>query len=133
MSVRTLGKAVLVWVAILGLAILNGALRDVVVAEIAGLTAARAASGVILCICILLAALVAAPWFGRLPARWWWGIGTLWLTLTFSFETAVGYAQHGSLRALLDAYTMHGGNLWPLVLLVTFVAPRLAARIRGYA
>ena len=130
---RTLGKAVVVWVAILGLAIINGALRDAVVAEIVGPTAARAASGVILCICIFLAALTATRWFGRLPSKAWWGIGTLWLTLTVVFETAVGYAQLGSWRALLDAYTLQGGNLWPLVLLATLVSPWLGARIRGYA
>ena len=133
MPLRTLGKAVVVWAAILGLALVNGALRDLVVAEFVGRTAARAASGVILCLCIFLAALVAARWFGRLSTRTWWGIGALWLTLTVVFETAVGYAQHGSWRALLDAYTLQGGNLWPLVLLATLVSPWLGARIRGYA
>jgi len=131
--VRTLGKAVVVWVAILALAIVNGALRDMVVAGFVGRAAARAASGVILCMCIFLAALIAAPWLGRLSTRTWWGIGMLWLTLTVVFETAVGYAQHGSWQTLLDAYTLQGGNLWPLVLLATLVSPWLGARIRGYA
>jgi hypothetical protein len=131
MLIRILGKVVIVWAAILALAILNGALRDVVVAEIVGGTAARVASGVILCLLILIAACIAAPWFGRLPVRSWWGIGALWLTLTVVFETAVGYAQHGSWRLLLDAYTLRGGNLWPLVLLATLVSPWLGARMRG--
>jgi hypothetical protein len=52
MLIRILGKVVIVWAAILALAILNGALRDVVVAEIVGGTAARVASGVILCLLI---------------------------------------------------------------------------------
>jgi hypothetical protein len=133
MPVGTLNKAVLVWAAILALAIVNGALRDALVAGIVGPTAARAASGIILCTCILAAAFVATPWFGRLPSRSWWGIGTLWLTLTVIFETAVGYAQHRSWHALLDAYTLQGGNLWPLILLATLVSPWLGARARGYA
>jgi hypothetical protein len=128
---RTLGKAVTVWVGILGLAIVNGALRDAVVAEIVGGTVARAASGVILCLLILMATLIATPWFGTLPARSWWGIGTLWLALTVVFETAVGYAQHESWQSLLDAYTLQGGNLWPLVLIATLVSPWLGARMRG--
>jgi hypothetical protein len=130
--VRTLAKALLVWAAILALAIVNGAVRDALVAGIVGPTAARAASGIILCTFILVAAFVATPWFGRLQSRSWWGIGMLWLTLTVMFETAVGYAQHQSWHALLDAYTLQGGNLWPAVLGATLVSPWLAARIRGY-
>ena len=132
MPVGTPFKAVLVWAAILAVAIVNGAVRDALVAGIVGPTAARAASGIILCTCILGAAFIAAPWFGTLPSKSWWGIGTLWLTLTLIFETAVGYAQHRSWHALLDAYTLQGGNLWPLVLLATLVSPWLGARIRGY-
>jgi hypothetical protein len=130
-KIRTLRKAVIVWAAILGLAIVNGALRDTVVVKLVGETMARAASGVILCLLIFVAALIAAPWFGRLPARVWWSIGALWLGLTVVFETAAGYAQHGSWQSLLDAYTLQGGNLWPLVLLATLVAPWVGARMRG--
>ena len=32
---------------------------------------------------------------------------------------------------LLDAYTFEGGNIWPLVLLATLLAPRLAGRRLG--
>jgi hypothetical protein len=35
------------------------------------------------------------------------------------------------LQRLLDAYTFQGGNLWPLVLVTTLIAPWLGARIRG--
>ncbi len=60
-----------------------------------------------------------------------WIIGGMWLALTFSFEVIVGYAQHQSWQRLLDAYTLQGGNLWPLVLVTTFIAPWAGARIRG--
>jgi len=32
---------------------------------------------------------------------------------------------------LLEAYTFKDGNIWPIVLLVTLVAPLLAVRLRA--
>ena len=39
--------------------------------------------------------------------------------------------QHQSWQQLVEAYTFKDGNLWPLVLVVTFVAPLLAVRVRS--
>ncbi|HWI82430.1 hypothetical protein [Ramlibacter sp.] len=124
-------KSILVWIAILMLAILNGALRDIALVHALGPTLARFVSGVVLCSVIVAAAALAAPWLGKLPLRAFWWIGTLWLVLTLGFETAVGYAEHQSWQRLLDAYTLQGGNLWPLVLITTLIAPRVGARLRG--
>jgi hypothetical protein len=38
--------------------------------------------------------------------------------------------QHKSWAELLQAYTFRDGNIWPLVLLVTVLAPVLAWRLR---
>jgi hypothetical protein len=130
---KTLLKAVLVWVAILLVAILNGALRESVLVHFLGSTIARALSGVILCLCIVAAAALATPWLGPLAQSSLWLIGAVWLVFTVVFELTVGYAQHTSWRQVLGAYTLQGGNLWPLVLLTTFIAPWLGARIRGWA
>jgi hypothetical protein len=128
---QALLKAILVWAAILMLAILNGALRDMVLVHALGPTLARLVSGIALCMIIVCVAAVAAPWLGRDALRSLWLVGALWLVLTLGFETAVGYIQHQSWERLLDAYTFRGGNLWPLVLLTTLIAPWLGARIRG--
>lgn len=130
MSAQTLLKSVLVWVIILTLALLNSALRDVVLVPALGQTPARFVSGVVLCFLIVAAAALAAPWLGKPPPRSFWRIGALWLVLTLGFETAVGYAEHQSWQRLLDAYTLQGGNLWPLVLVTTMIAPWIGARIR---
>jgi hypothetical protein len=128
---RALLKSVLVWAAILVLAILNGLLRDMVLVHALGPTSARLVSGIVLCAVIVAAAAQAAPWHGKLAPRSFWLIGALWLVLTLLFETAVGYAQHRSWQRLLDAYTLQDGNLWPLILVTTLIAPWLGARIRG--
>lgn len=124
-------KSVVVWLAILLVAILNGALRDAALVSLLGPTVARFLSGIILCAVILAAAGLTARWFGTLSPGSRWYIGALWLVLTLAFELTVGYAQHQSWQKLLDAYTFQGGNLWPLVLVTTFIAPWAGARIRG--
>jgi hypothetical protein len=128
---QALLKTLVVWVAILLVAVANGALRDLFLANLLGATAARFASGIVLCAVILAAAALSARWFGDLPPGSRWFIGALWLVLTLGFEISVGYAQHHSWQRLLDAYTLQGGNLWPLVLVTTFIAPWVGARIRG--
>src|SRR5262245_16687602 len=103
MPSRTLLKAVLVWAAILFVAILNGALRDTVLVHILGPSTARALSGVILCVCIVAAATLATSWLGPLAQSSRWLIGALWLVLTILFELTVGYAQHASWQQVLGA------------------------------
>jgi hypothetical protein len=59
-------------------------------------------------------------------------IGILWLILTLVFEFGFGhFLQHKTWPQLLKAYTFQEGNLWPLVLIVTTLAPLLAAYLRG--
>jgi len=128
---KVLLKTIVVWVAILLVALLNGALRDTVLVNILGSVAARFLSGIVLCAVILIAAALTARWFAPLSPGSRWYIGVWWLMLTLGFELSVGYAQHQSWQALLDAYTFQGGNLWPLVLVTTLIAPWLGARIRG--
>ena len=124
-------KTIVVWVAILLVAILNGALRDTVLVNILGSVAARFLSGIILCVAIIIAAALTAGWFAPLSPGSRWYIGVWWLMLTLGFELYIGYAQHQSWQTLLDAYAFQGGNLWPLVLVTTLIAPWLGARIRG--
>jgi hypothetical protein len=129
---KTLLRAVLVWVAILLVAIMNGALRDTVLVHLLDRSAARALSGVILCLCIVAAATLATPWLGPPAPRSRWLIGVVWLVLTVFFETTVAYVQHGSWQQVVDAYTLQGGNLWPLVLLTAFIAPWLGSQIPSW-
>ena len=102
MPAKTLLRAVLVWVAILLVAIMNGALRDTVLVHLLDRSAARALSGVILCLCIVAAATLATPWLGPPAPRSRWLIGVVWLVLTVFFETTVAYVQHGSWQQVVE-------------------------------
>ncbi len=131
-SIVTL-KAVALWFAILVLAILNGTLREKALIPVLGSFSGFIASGAILSICIFLVAFAAAPWYGLLSSREWLLIGAFWLLLTLAFEFSFGlFVQHKTLAELFEAYTFRGGNLWPLVLVVTFISPYLAAKCRGF-
>ncbi|MGQ9696254.1 MAG: hypothetical protein ACUVWV_16090 [Thermodesulfobacteriota bacterium] len=126
-------KAIIIWFLILWLAILNGVLREKVLIPAVGSFTGFVASGAILSICIFLVAFAAGPWYGLLTSRAWLLIGVFWLLLTLAFEFSFGrFAQHKSWADLLQAYTFRGGNIWPLVLLVTFISPWLAAKCRGF-
>lgn len=125
-------KAFSVWLLILICAVVNGALREGLLVPRFGQVTAFVASGVLLSACIVALSTAVVPWFGKLKASHYLGLGLFWLALTLVFEFGFGrLLQHKSWDQLFEAYTFRGGNLWPLVLVVTAFAPLFAARLRG--
>jgi hypothetical protein len=125
-------KALALWFGILALAVANGTLREKVLIPGFGNTGGLIGSGLILSVCIFGVAFAAAPWYGQLTAKQWLLLGAFWLALTLVFELSFGrFIQHKSWAELLEAYTFKGGNIWPLVLVATFIAPWCAAKVRG--
>lgn len=126
-----IAKAFIIWLAILVLAIANGALREVVLVPKLGKKAGLVLSGSLLAALVLLVAFFSMPWVGvsRLTIAVTVGVG--WLVLTLAFEFSFGRLQGKSWDSLLEAYVFKNGNIWPLVLLVIAVAPLLAAWLRG--
>jgi hypothetical protein len=104
-------KALALWLVILMLAVANGLLREAVLVPALGRFAGLMTSGLLLSLLILLVAVIAAPWYGRLRAGTYWLIGAMWLVLTLVFEFGVGrLVQHKPWHELLDAYTFSGGK-----------------------
>lgn len=125
-------RALATWAAILLLAVANGVLREEVLIPKLGSPAAVVASGVLLSALILVAAYMALPWLGARRTPTLMAVGAGWLALTLAFEFSFGLLRGESWQAILEQYTFHGGNLWPLVLLVIAAAPWIAARLRGW-
>lgn len=122
------------WLLILVLAVLNGGLRESVLVPALGLPAAYVLSGILLSACVLMVAIALAGWMKLGGARHSLAVGLLWLLLTVAFEFGFGrLVQDRSWSQMLDAYTFRDGNIWPLVLLVTFLAPLVAAVVRRRA
>ena len=125
-------KAVGVWFVILLAAFANGALRELILIPAFGSMTAQLASGVLLSVAVVAIAVLSAPWLGSMHPADALLIGLLWVCLTLTFEFGFGLlVQRKSLATLLAAYTFKDGNLWPVVVVVTGLAPLVAARIRG--
>lgn len=129
---KTTLKALTVWTAILVLAFANGIFREAVLIPLLGNKPALILSGALLSVLILITAYMAAPWLALRQARHLWLVGLGWLALTVLFEFAFGLLRGQTLAQISSAYTFAGGNLWPLVLAVTALAPWLAARLRAW-
>jgi len=125
-------KALLIWFGILILAIVNGTLREAVLIPVFGKFSGFILSGALLSIFILAVTYFTLPWFGAPASKKYFAIGFGWLLLTLVFEFTFGhFLQNKSWPQLFEAYAFKNGNIWPIVLLITAVAPYLAAKVRG--
>jgi hypothetical protein len=124
-------KALVVWLVILVLAVLNGLLREHALVPNYGAVLGVVLSGVLLSFFIFVVAYLLLPWVGAHGSRQFLLIGAGWLVLTLTFEFSFGLSRGKEFSALLEAYTFKGGNLWPIVLLVTAFSPWLVGKMRG--
>jgi hypothetical protein len=125
-------KVLLIWLLILGLAFLNGGLREVVLVPSLGMPYALVLSGAILSACIVVVTVMALPKIGPIATHEALSIGVFWLLLTLVFEFGFGrFFQHKPWRELLAAYTFTDGNMWPIVLLVIVFSPLFARGVRN--
>ncbi|NLD56210.1 MAG: hypothetical protein GX652_16295 [Burkholderiaceae bacterium] len=126
--------SLLAWMLVLALAIANGMLREAILIPTLGRTAGLLLSGILLSCLIALVAYAFVRARTGLTVSQGLFVGTLWLGLTLVFELGFGhYVQHKTWDELAGAYTFEDGNIWPVVLLVTFLAPPVAARLRTRA
>src|SRR3569832_2290628 len=122
-------KSLVAWLVILCLAVANGALREAVLFFVLGCFCGLILSGVLLSVLIAVVAYVFMRLVPRVTVSNAIQIGALWLFLTLAFEFGLGrFIQHKSWAQLFEAYTFKEGNIWPIVLAVTLLAPALAAK-----
>ncbi len=132
MAISLALKALVIWAGILVLAMANGLLRESVLVPRLGTPAALVVSGLLLSALILCVAYLSLPWLKPGAPIQYWLVGFGWLALTLVFEFSFGLLQGKSWPVMLEAYTFKGGNIWPVVLAVTALAPYFAARLRGW-
>jgi hypothetical protein len=124
-------KAVLTWVLMIPVAILNGIFRESVIRPRVGELRAHQLSVVTGSTGFL--ALVFALWrgeAGRIDDRDLLRMGAAWVVATILFEFGFGhYLRRVSWEALLHDYNVKAGRLWVVVLLVILFSPLLVKRI----
>jgi hypothetical protein len=117
-------RAIAVWLLLLVIAIVNGAVREGVLRPAFGTRVAHVVSTLSLSVLILAAAWMTAPFVRYESAASAFAVGVVWLALTLAFEFLAGRFVFGKTwEVLLADYDVMQGRIWPLVLVVTLFAP----------
>ena len=124
-------RILLLWAAIIPMAIANGIFRDAVLVRSLGQKKSRTVSGLSLSAGILAWTILTIPWVPLPGLVQYARVGLLWLTLTVAFEFLFGrVVAKKSWQELLRAYRFENGDIWPLVLMAVTVSPVAAAALR---
>ena len=127
-----LTRALIVWLALLGLAILNGGAREAFIIPRTGDLRGHLLSTITLCLAILALSWFSINWIHPASVRDAWTIGAVWVALTLAFEFLAGHYLFGNpWSRLLADYDIFRGRIWVLVLATTALAPALSAYARG--
>lgn len=125
-------RALLLWLGLMVLAILNGGFREYAVIPNTSELIGHWISTVMLCVLILLATWAGLKWLRTRNTCDTWRIGFLWMVLTVAFEFGAGHYifKHPWSKLLAD-YNVLNGRIWVLVLLTTLLAPWVVGVWRG--
>jgi hypothetical protein len=127
-----LTRASLVWLALLALAFVNGAVRETALIPKWGDLVGHALSSFTLSIAIVVVTFFLVRWIGPTSKADAWCVGALWLALTLAFEFLAGhYIFDTSWDRLWADYNVLEGRVWTVVLIATLFAPLITARGRG--
>ena len=130
--VSLLLKTIGIWLIIVILAILNGAIREKLLTPNIGSSIALPVSGLLLSILIVLAAFVTMPFFGSSESKRYILVGAIWFLLTLSFEFLFGHFVTGkSWHEIIQVFNIMKGNLFIVALFTTLISPWLSAKLRG--
>ena len=121
-------QAVLIWILIVPIGILNGGLREMVLNKLGEI--ALPLSGIILSMCIFLMAYFLIPRIRNCKKSDYYVFGIIWFFLTNLFDWAMYLYSGGGFMDLLRAYNFLTGNLWIVVVLSTLFAPMVAAKMK---
>ena len=121
--------AILIWIMIIPIAILNGGFREYILVKLGIL--ARPLSGIILSVCIFVVAYFLVPKIKNCVKRDYIIFGVIWFILTNLFDLVMYVKDGGGFVDLINAYNFMTGNTWILVVLTTLFAPAVVVKIRN--
>ena len=125
-EIMRLLKSFIVWICFIPVAILNGGLREYVLARFVGEETALPVSGILLSMFIFLVTWLVLPRLAKdCGMKDCLAMGICWALLTVAFESAAGIAGGSTVTEILAAYNPSTGNLWVLVLVTTMLSPVL--------
>jgi len=125
-------RAIVIWVLLAVLAVATAGLRTGVITPRIGERWGHLVGTLIFCLVIFFVAWLSIGWIGPARHRDTMYIGILWVVMTVAFEFLAGHYLFGnSWDKLLADYNLARGRIWVLVLISTYLAPRLAAAVKG--
>lgn len=125
-------KAIVVWLLILVLAVVNGTARTFLIEPRIGGQAGHVVGTLILCALIFLVARATVGWMEVGSLKNALAVGLAWLLLTVAFEFLAGhYLFRTSWDVLLADYDLASGRIWILVLVANLSAPAFWFRVGG--
>lgn len=126
------GRGVLVWLLIAAAETVHGVLRVAFLQPRIGDLPARQLSLVTGALIIVAIATFTIRWIGAVGLRRQLALGVLWLVLMVGFDVGLGRFVAGySWERIAADFDPRAGGYLGAAMLVLFVAPRLAARLRG--
>lgn len=120
--------AILIWIMIIPIAILNGGFREYVLVHLGAL--ARPLSGIILSVCIFIVAYLLVPKIKNCVKRDYIFFGVMWFILTNLFDLSAYIKEGEGFVGLLKSYNIFTGNTWLLVVLTALFAPTIVMKIK---
>ena len=124
-------RSFLIWLLFIPAAIVNGVLRDAVLAPALGDTLGRAISSLTLSLLILGLTLCLVRRIGVNTRTGYLLVGVVWLVLTLLFEFSFFVLVMGHpMDELLQDFNLFRGRLWVVVLATTLFAPLIAGTLK---
>lgn len=132
MNGRTILWIVGLWVLFACIAIALGTVREFWLKPWLGELRAHQLGTLLVCAAIFGTCWATIPYWGDISLPRVLAIGSLWLVMTIAFEFGFGHYVAGHAWSKLFAdYNVLRGRVWILVLIVTWLSPALAFRVRG--
>ena len=120
-------QAILIWILIIPIAILNGGLREYVLVKLGNL--ALPLSGIILSFCIFVVAYLLIPKIKNCTKKDYIFFGVMWFILTNLFDLIVYINAGVGFAGLVQSYNILTGNTWLLVVLTALFSPVIVMNI----
>jgi ABC-type Mn2+/Zn2+ transport system permease subunit len=125
------GRVIAVWMLLMLAETAHGWLRAIFIAPVLGDLRTRQVGVLIGCAIIFAITLATIRWMHTRTAGSQHLAGGIWVVLTLAFEITLGLAMNlGAARIVAD-YDPSRGGFMVLGLAFMFLAPRLAAKLRG--
>ena len=131
MRIKGLVRGVLVWCIFMALETVHGILRAIFLVPRVGLRSSNLIGWPIAAVIVFGVTLLTSRWIGIGETKALLILGALWALLTFLFEVSIGVLQGMSASQIINDINPLAGGLMIYSLLVAFLSPCLAARLRG--